>query len=232
MTEVFPDILRTRVHCQITASLTGSNQYNLLLKGNSPYLVGPGLTVGGFPTSLPTFNTNYYSNLQYLVIDALPGGGSSGQLGARSPYQKIRFLGSTCKVHILSSNSTNAYGATCVLLPTVNPIGWTALNQTTLAEQDLAVAKQAPANTTANGITLQSSATTMKMFGLRYPAQMEDQQYATSIVANPSSTWYWMLDIQSFAGDTNVAYEAIIDLYADVEVFGKNIQGSAGYQPL
>jgi hypothetical protein len=231
MSEVFPDILRTRVHCQIAATLAGNKQYNLLLKGNSPYYVGPGVTRDGFPTALPSFVQNYYSNLQYLVIDPVPSGGSSGQLGARAPYSKIRFLNSTCKAHVLSANSTNAYGATCVLLPTINPLGWTTLNQTTLGEQDLAVSKQVPANTTANGVTLQNSVNTMKMFGLRYPAQMEDQQYATSIITDPASIWYWMLDIQSFANDTSVAYEVIIDLFAEVEVFGKNIQGSAGYQP-
>lgn len=227
---VFPDIYKARIHCQIQMSLAGHHQYNLLFKASGHNAVGPGVTYDGFPTAMPSFTQNYYSNFAYLCSPAAPSGGAGAQVAARAPYQYYRILDSICKCRISSSNQSNAYGANAVLIPTVDPLGWTALAQTTLAEQDLAKTAMLVPNTTADVTHLTGAASTMKLFGLRYKSQMEDLGYSATAGADPSSIWYWMLDIQSFASDTNVAYEVVVDLYADIEFFGKNIQTSLLYE--
>lgn len=225
----FPDITRVKAHCQIQATLAGEKHYNVLIKGNSLHYVGLGLTYG-FPIILPSFGSNFYSNLGYLLSpNVVSGGGGAGQIASRCPYSKYRILDSKITAKITSANSSNSYGCNVVLLPTNDPTGWSGLNQTTLAEQDLAKHKLVPPNTTGKNIVLKSQASTMKMFGLRYPSQLEDIEYGAFAGYDPGLVWYWMLDIQSYATDVSVAYECVIDIYADVECYDKNIQTSIEY---
>lgn len=220
MSQLFPDMLRTKMSNKVLLTFAGvaGATYAWGISANSLHLPQASITGVTGANALVFNNATTVVGLGQLLG---PGG-----VAATYAYSGYRIYGASIKFKVQSAVN-NAPG-TLNCFPTSQGVSLGNVNayaEVTQLEYPYSKNVRVGLITENTGVTLRNSITTCKMFGLNSESTIETSQYSAQGGSAPSQLWQW---ICVWNPDSNNAspIALLTEIVYDVEFFQKSLQQS------
>lgn len=203
--QIFPHGLHIKCNTHFLETMNASNAYVRSYKGNSFFEAGPATAYGG------VYSANVPSGLYYLIS-------SSASTGAQAPYQSYRIKNSKISIELCATQNATTAGNNIVpvylfIIPSTKA---TLAGMTITQLEEQPYCKKIfvpPTNFTNNPVRLRHAIDSAAIFG-DAPIEIQDSEYESTILANPSNVWFWHVEVRC----ANTGAGIVADLYMDVRI--------------